>query len=228
MSILLDPPTLPLIAPSVLGSDFADLAGDCGAAIDAGADLLHLDVMDGHFVPNLTMGPALVKSLHTALPDVFLDAHLMVQHPEQFVEAFAAAGAHHFSFHVEVCDDPAALAETIRQHGMTAGLTINPPTPVEVILPHLECMDMILVMSVNPGFGGQAFIPEVLDKVRTIAPRLRPDQRLQMDGGVNMDTVAACRDAGADVLVAGSGIFRSGDYAEAIARLRGAPRAVGR
>ncbi|MCP3902982.1 MAG: ribulose-phosphate 3-epimerase [Planctomycetes bacterium] len=219
-------PDRPLVAASVLGADFADLAADCAAALDAGCDLLHLDVMDGHFVPNLTMGPSLCRSLRRALPDTVLDVHLMVTDPVQFVEPFAKAGADHVTVHLEANGAPEDLAAAAHEAGMTAGLAISPPTPVERILPHLGSFDLILVMSVNPGFAGQAFIPEVLDKSRTIAPRLRDDQRLQIDGGVGARTVAACRDAGHDVLVAASAIFGTDDYSAAVANLRGMPSGV--
>ncbi len=218
---IIDPPTLPLVAPSILSADFANLERDCRAALDAGADLLHLDVMDGHFVPNLTIGPALCASLREALPDTGLDVHLMVTDPAGFVDSFARAGADHLTFHVEVVDDPPALARRVREAGMTAGLALNPPTDVTRILPFVDDFDLILVMSVNPGFSGQSFIPGVLDKVRAVAPRLRPDQRLEMDGGVAPATAEACRAAGCDVLVGGSAVFGAKDMTAAIAALRG-------
>ncbi|MHC5113374.1 MAG: ribulose-phosphate 3-epimerase [Planctomycetota bacterium] len=219
--LLRHPPRQPLVAASVLGADFADLGADCAAALDAGCDLLHLDVMDGHFVPNLTMGPDLCRCLRAVLPDTFLDVHLMVTDPADYVAPFAKAGADLVTVHVEANGTPGELAAAAHDAGMAAGLAISPPTPVEEILPHLDAFDLILVMSVNPGFAGQSFIAEVLEKSRTIAPRLRDDQRLQIDGGVGAKTAAACRDAGHDVLVAASAIFGTTDYGAAVATLRG-------
>ncbi|MCA9290033.1 MAG: ribulose-phosphate 3-epimerase [Phycisphaerales bacterium] len=225
-TLITNPTRRPLVAPSILSADFARLGDEVRATLDAGADLMHLDVMDGHFVPNLTMGPALCASLRRALPEVVLDVHLMVDDPARFVAPFAAAGADHLTFHIEAVPEPAALVREIHDAGLTAGLAINPPTDVRAVLPHLDAVDLVLVMSVNPGFSGQAFIPEVLDKVRAVAPRLRDDQRLEMDGGVNARTVEACRAAGCDLIVAASAIFGTTDYRAAIDTLRGRPISV--
>jgi ribulose-phosphate 3-epimerase len=220
MSLITSPPSLPLVAPSILSADFANLGNECKAVIDGGADLLHLDVMDGHFVPNLTMGGALCASLRKALPSTYLDVHLMVDNPMAFIDSFAHAGANLFTGHIESNDNPIEMANAIHDAGMDAGLAINPPTDVEAILPYIEAFDLILIMSVNPGFSGQSFIPEVLEKVTIVSERLRPSQRLQMDGGIAPATVHSAKEAGCDVLVAASAIFGTDDYASAIEGLR--------
>ena len=234
-----------LVAPSILSADFARLGEDCDHVLrspdegGAGADLLHVDGMDGHFVPNLTMGPALVASLRRALPDAFLDVHVMVTDPIQYIAPFAEAGADHLTFHVEPALDPRAgagmaplsagydvaeVARAVRDAGMTAGLAINPPTELtDGIVEMCRGFELVLVMSVNPGFSGQAFIPGVLEKTRTLRDRLGEGVRIEMDGGIGLETAPACREAGADVLVAASAIFgvARADRARIIPELRG-------
>lgn len=218
---LKQPPAHPLLAASILSADFGDIAADCKRVLDLGADLLHVDVMDGHFVPNLTMGADMIRGLRRHLPDTYLDVHLMVERPQDYVEAFAKAGANQFAFHVEVCDterpageggiDGIALLERARSLGMDAGIVVNPPTPVEALEPYLEHADLVLVMSVNPGRSGQAFMPEVLDKARWVADRVGPGTRVEMDGGLSPTTAPKAVAAGVDTLVTASALFGSDD-----------------
>ncbi|MEE9213077.1 MAG: ribulose-phosphate 3-epimerase [Phycisphaeraceae bacterium] len=226
------PPPQPLVAASILSADFGKMTADCRDVLDKGADLLHLDVMDGHFAPNLTMGVDMIRGVRRHLPDVFLDVHLMVERPSDYVDMFAEAGANLFSFHAEVSqpmrdasaggEDADALIERVRAAGMYAGLVINPPTPAEALEPWLGKLDLVLVMSVTPGWSGQAFMSDVLDKARWIKQRIGPNTRLEMDGGLNADNAPAAVAAGVDVLVTASALFGADDRAAVIRQLHAA------
>jgi len=211
------------IAPSLLAADFAHLA-DQVALVEPHVDLLHLDVMDGHFVPNLTFGMPVIESLR-AVTDLYFDCHLMVTNPVSLFEPLAAAGANLVTVHIEVHPDPTAAAQQAREHGLDFGLVLDPSTPFAAVEPFVEVCDLLLVMSVHPGFGGQRFIPEVLPKVE--AARKFVDSAglatdIQVDGGITPETARRARDAGADVYVAGTAIFRAPDPVDAIRRLRAA------
>ena len=215
-----------LIAPSILSADFARLADEVAAVEQAGADLLHIDVMDGHFVPNLTVGPPIVKALKkvTNLP---LDVHLMMTNADAFIPDFAEAGADYLTVHVEACPHLHRTIQSIKERGVKAGVTLNPATPVQTLEVILPDVDLVLIMSVNPGFGGQQFIASCLNKIRTtrqMLDRIGSRALLEVDGGVKADNAATVLEAGADVLVAGSAIFSSSDYAATIAALRTAGR----
>lgn len=211
----------PLIAASILSADFGILSAEIGDALSAGAGFLHLDIMDGHFVPNISFGPPVVASVRKAT-SAYLDAHLMIADPVRYAPAMIKAGAQCLTFHVEVVDDPAATAKEIRKLGCQVGITLNPATPVESIYPALDAVDLVLVMSVVPGFSGQAFMPEVLPKVSAIRKRLGPHQRLEIDGGINPRTIRQARDAGADLFVVASALFDHSDRRAAVDELRAA------
>ena len=208
-----------IISPSILSADFNQLGADCRMVLDAGAQMLHYDVMDGHFVPNISFGVPVLKSLHKALPDAFYDVHLMITHPQQYAEAFAKAGASLLNFHLECDDDIQETIDAIKAQGCKVGMTIKPGTPVEELGYYLDQLDLVLVMSVEPGFGGQKFMPSALDKLRWL--KAEKDRRglkflLEVDGGVDAATAPQCVVAGADVLVAGSAIFGAADPAAAV------------
>ena len=210
------------IAPSILSADFSMLREEIDRCEVAGADLLHIDIMDGHFVPNLTMGPCVVKKLRpvTKLP---FDVHLMVTHPEHFIEPFADAGADYITFHLEAESHLDDCIEKARRLGVKVGLSINPPTPIEKALPYLDRLDMLLVMSVNPGFAGQGFISEVLSKIARAREEIEErglNTVIEVDGGITDQTIAPAAKAGAEIFVAGSYLFKGGDMAEKIRVLK--------
>ena len=219
-------PRNPLIAPSILAADFARLADEM-AAIE-GADWVHVDVMDAHFVPNLTLGLPVVQSL-LAATDIPMDCHLMIEDPARWAPPYAEAGAYNVTFHAEATDDPISVARDIRAAGAKAGLSIKPGTPIEPYLEILRDFDTLLVMSVEPGFGGQSFIPEVLAKVGT-ARRLVDSGELtvvvEIDGGISADTIEMAAEAGVDCFVAGSAVYGADDPAAAVAALRRAAAAA--
>jgi len=210
------------IAPSILSADFSKLATEIIDVENGGADYIHIDVMDGHFVPNITMGPIVVEAIRpiTKLP---LDVHLMIQNPDQYIEAFAKAGADYISVHVEACPHLHRTIQHIKSLGVKAGVVLNPATPIEMIQHIMNDVDLVLLMTVNPGFGGQSFIPAVLPKIKRVkeyADKNGLNIEIEVDGGVNAETAKLCVDAGANVLVAGSAIYNHKDRKKAIEALK--------
>jgi len=211
-----------LIAPSILSADFSRLGEEVKAVERVGADWIHVDVMDGHFVPNITIGPLVVEAVKrvTELP---LDVHLMIENPDQYLEDFARAGSTLITVQVEACVHVHRTIQAIKALDVKAGVALNPATPLSTIEWILEDVDLVLIMSVNPGFGGQKFIPQALQKIRDLKAMIRAKNLnvlIEVDGGINQETIQSAADAGADVFVAGSAIFGSSDYGETIGKLR--------
>ena len=207
------------ISPSILSADFSKLGEEIDAVERAGADMLHLDIMDGHFVPNITFGPVVVAAIKS-VAKVPLDVHLMIENPDSYIDDFASAGADILTIHVEACTHLQRAMREIRDKGMKSGASLNPSTPVETLEYILDDLDMAVVMSVNPGFGGQNFNPKIMDKISRTRQLVGESIEIQVDGGVTPDNAAQVVAAGADILVAGSAVFSKPDYGEAIAALR--------
>jgi ribulose-phosphate 3-epimerase len=217
------------LAPSILSANFARLGEDAKAALDGGGSVLHIDVMDGHFVPNITIGPPVVASLRKALPEVIFDCHLMIENPDNYIAAFAEAGANWIAVHQEACVHLHRTLQLIESHGCKPAVVINPATPVHTLEEVLDIVHHVLVMSVNPGFGGQKFIPGALRKIKTLVEvreSLGLAFRIEVDGGVSLETVGEVVRAGAELLVAGNAVFGKGDIRENARKLLQAARSA--
>jgi len=211
------------IAPSILSADFARLADEIAVVASAGVQMLHLDVMDGHFVPNITIGPPVIAKLRKH-SDLFFDSHLMISEPARYIEAFAKAGVNNITFHIEVTDEPERIVDRIHDLGCTAGITLNPETPVESIRKVAPLCDMVLVMTVRPGFGGQSFMDDAARKVIEVRRIVGPNVRVEVDGGIDPETTPIVVGYGADTLVAGNAIFGQPDRVGAIRAIQNAAR----
>ena len=210
------------IAPSILSADFANLAKEIKDVESGGADYIHVDVMDGHFVPNITLGPMIVKAVRP-ITDLPLDVHLMIENPDQYIEAFAEAGSDYITVHAEATPHLHRTIQLIKSRGIKAGAVLNPGTPVDMIKHVIEDLDMVLLMTVNPGFGGQSFIQSVVPKIREVhelAQQFNPSLEIEVDGGITAETAKVCADAGATVFVAGSAIYNKEDRKQAISAIR--------